>query len=126
MLVYSVLEGVAFALLEGYLALQSVGTIVTSTSLVGGGSKSRFWCELLASALNLPLSLHTGGEHAAALGAARLGLLAANPGTAIGDVCAPPPLIGAIEPQPAWNRQLAPRFDVFRRTYAALRPVFST
>ena len=48
---YSVIEGVAFALLDGYQALQSAGTEVTCVSFVGGGSKSHHWAGLLASAL---------------------------------------------------------------------------
>src|SRR5439155_17805686 len=37
---YSVLEGVAFGLADGYAALQEAGTSVEIASLVGGGSRS--------------------------------------------------------------------------------------
>ena len=45
-------------------------------SLVGGGSRSALWAQLLASALNLELQVHDGGAAGGALGAARLAWLA--------------------------------------------------
>lgn len=68
---YAVIEGVAFALVDGYRALQAAGTTVETASLVRGGSKSRYWSGLLASALRLPLTRHSCGEVGAAIGAAR-------------------------------------------------------
>lgn len=124
-LAYSVLEGVSFALLDGYRAMQAAGTVVPSASLVGGGSKSRYWCKLLASTLNLPLDLRSGSELGAALGAARLALLASNPDRSIAETCTPPPIIDHVEPDAQWNTVLLRRFDHYRKTYAALRPVFA-
>ncbi|MEO6023009.1 MAG: FGGY-family carbohydrate kinase, partial [Burkholderiales bacterium] len=122
---YAVLEGVAFALLDGYRALQVAGTNVTTAALVGGGSKSRFWSQLLANALNLPLTRHSGGDLGAALGAARLAMLAANPGSDVAAVCAPPPIIDLVEPQRAWHAMLSPRYERFRKVYSVLRPLFA-
>jgi len=122
---YSVLEGVAFGMADGYRALQAVGTSLRNMALVGGGARSRFWAELLASALNLPLHRHAGGEAGAALGAARLALLAADPRAIIADVCRPPPLLDSIVPVAAWSDVLAPRFARFRALYRALRPMFA-
>jgi xylulokinase len=120
---YAVLEGVAFGLADGYRALQAVGTQVQAASLVGGGARSRFWAELIAGALDLPLQRHEGGEVGAAFGAARLALLAAEPKARVEDVCTPPPILDRIEPA-AWSAMLAPRFERFRRLYQTLRPLF--
>ncbi len=123
---YAVVEGVAFALLDGYRALQAAGTSVETASLVGGGSKSRYWSSLLASALELPLLRHSGGDLGAALGAARLGMLASNPNADISAICAAPPVIDRIEPQPYLVQAMQPRFQRFRKLYNALRSSFST
>jgi xylulokinase len=121
---YSVLEGVAFALLDGYCALQAAGTKVKTASLVGGGSKSHYWSGLLASALILPLTRHSGGDLGAALGAARLGMLASSPNAGVSAICAAPPMIDNIEPQTDWTDALQPRFEQYKNLYIALRQLF--
>lgn len=121
---YSVLEGVAFGLRDSYLALREAGTSVPMAALVGGGSRSRYWAQLLASVLDTPLSLHSSGNVGAALGAARLGLLAANPDADVAAVCAAPPLQGIIEPQADWHAALLPRFERYRALYKQLQPLF--
>ena len=120
---YAVLEGVAFGLADGYRALQAVGTEIESASLVGGGARSRFWAELIAGALDLPLHRHQGGEVGAAFGAARLAMLAADPKARVEEICVQPPLLDRIEPAP-WSADLAPRFELFRQLYQTLRPLF--
>ncbi len=122
---YSVIEGVSFALLEGYRALQRAGTRVDIASLVGGGSKSRYWSALLASVLGLPLIRHSGGDLGAALGAARLGLLASNPDPDAGAICAPPRPIDVIEPNANLSDATQRRFEKFQQLYPALRSAFS-
>ena len=122
---YSVLEGVAFGIADGYQALLEAGTHVASASLVGGGSRSPYWAGLLASILNLPLYLHSGGEVGAALGAARLGMLGANPGSDVDALCVPPPMLRQIEPDARWREALLPRFERYQQLYTVLRPVFS-
>jgi xylulokinase len=122
---YSVIEGVAFALLDGYRALQAAGTVVESASLIGGGSKSRYWAVLLANALSLPLTRHGGGDLGAALGAARLGMLAGNRNADVGEICIPPPVIDIIEPRADLVEAMAPRFERYRKLYTTLMTSFS-
>jgi xylulokinase len=124
-LAYAVIEGVAFALRDGYGALQEAGTIVKSVALVGGGGKSRYWSSLLANVLGLSLTRHSGGDFGAALGAARLAMLSVNPEADISGVCAPPPVIDSIEPQTDVTSALQPRYQRYRKLYTALHPLFS-
>jgi xylulokinase len=121
---YAVIEGVAFALLDGYRALQAAGTHVLTASVVGGGSKSRYWSELLASALQLPLSRHSGNDVSAALGAARLAMLATNPSVGAAKICTTPPNTDVIAPNPTIAEAMQPRFERFKKLYAALGAVF--
>lgn len=121
---YAVLEGVAFGLRDCYMALQAAGGRVDVAALVGGGSQSDYWARLLASALDVPLTLNHGAHVGAALGAARLALLAADPSRTVQDVCAAPPVLRVIEPDGAWRAALLPRYDRFRALYDCVKPLF--
>jgi len=115
----AVLEGVAFAFADGQQALLSGGAHIDSVSLVGGGSRSALWAQILADTLGRPLQRHSGGEVGAALGAARLARLARTNET-IEVVCTAPPLRDRFEPDARRSEQLARRHQRFKHLYAAL------
>jgi xylulokinase len=121
-LAYSVLEGVTFGLADGLEALRAAGTEVGVLSLVGGGSRSPYWAQLIADILGARLVTHTGGETGAALGAARLAQLAC--GGREEKVCVRPPLLREYEPSAAAGTRLSERLGRFRQLYAAARPVW--
>jgi xylulokinase len=78
--------------------------------LVGGGSRSRFWAQIIADVTANSLDLVEGGEHGAAAGAARLSMLAA--GFSMDAVCTPLQIRekvtpGMIDPQVAASRRAA-------------------
>ena len=116
---YAVLEGVAFGLADGLDALRAAGTQVQVLSLVGGGSRSAYWAQLIADALNVEIVVHTGSEAGGALGAARLGWLAS--GGAVDVVCTRPPVAARFAPDPERHARLAPRLTRFRDLYRRLR-----
>jgi len=118
---YSVLEGVVFGLLDCLAALRAAGGAIDTAALVGGGSQSRYWARLLASALDLPLTISAGAHVGAAFGAARLALLAANPHLHIDDVCVAPPVLYRIAPDAAWRAVLLPRYARWRALYGQLK-----
>ncbi|MEL6569293.1 MAG: xylulokinase [Pseudomonadota bacterium] len=76
----SVLEGVAMGMADGLGAISQADISVDSLSVVGGGSRSRFWGQILASALQRPLDYREGADVGAALGAARLAAISLSPG----------------------------------------------
>jgi xylulokinase len=119
---YAVLEGVAFGLADGLAALASAGTEVRSLSLVGGGSRSPYWAQLIADALKIFLHTHEGGETGAALGAARLGQLAC--GAAEAAVCTRPPLAREYAPSGSAAALLAERLERFRGLYRSVAPLW--
>jgi len=121
---YSVLEGVAFGLADGLAAVREAGGVARSVALTGGGSRSRFWAQLIASALDIPLALPEGSEVGAALGAARLGHLAADPRATIAAVCPAPPVAAMVEPVALWQPDLQARLARFRALYPPLRELF--
>lgn len=117
-LVYAVLEGVSFALADGLDVLREGGAPLTSCMLVGGGARSRFWGQMLADVLGIPLQLPEGAETGAAMGAARLGMLAAGAGD-VDSICTAPPVSATFTPDAAAHAAYAPRLARFRALYPA-------
>ncbi|MGF6775648.1 xylulokinase [Paraburkholderia sp. GAS334] len=119
---YAVLEGVTLALTDGLDALRAAGTEARALSLIGGGARSSYWAQLLADALNTPTRKHGGGETGAALGAARLGWLAAGGDPAT--VLTKPPVEIEFIPDAARHAALRARLDTYRALYRHVRPLF--
>lgn len=97
----SVMEGVSFALRDSLEALKLTGTKLDRVLAIGGGARSAYWVELLATILNLPIDLPAQGEFGAALGAARLaicGVTGADP--------------QQVMTQPVIHKTIQPRQDV--------------
>lgn len=119
-LALAVLEGVACAFLDGQNALHDGGASIDAVTLVGGGSRSAFWAQLLADTLGRVLDRRAGADVGAALGAARLGRLARGDGDAH-SVCSAPPIIDSFAPDGTRHAQAQERHARFRRLYTALR-----
>ena len=116
---YAVLEGVAFGLRDGLLSLQAAGTQVQRLGLVGGGSRSPWWAQLHADVLGVELATYGGGETGGALGAARLGWLAASGDEA--EVCRLPEVSAVYRPDPVRQALLVERHARFQASYGAFR-----
>ena len=71
---YAVIEGISFGILDGINSILKVNNNFENIFMVGGGSRSSFWNELLASLLNRKLSVCDQSEFGAALGVARLAM----------------------------------------------------
>lgn len=101
----ALLEGVTFAIKDCAQALASTGTRIERVLAVGGGSKSAYWCEAIATALGVPVDLPVAGDFGGAFGAARLGQMAATGGGV--ELCGAPETQMTIEP----NQTLAAAYD---------------
>lgn len=115
----AVLEGVAFALRDSLKALADTGTSVDHVLAVGGGTGSNYWLKAISTTLQLPVYLPEGSDLGAAFGAARLGLLAAEPLTPQ-QVCTPPKIAKTFEPDLTLTRGFDAGFQRFRALYPAL------
>ena len=118
----AVLEGVAFGLRDSFEALKATGASVDSLMAIGGGTASRYWLRLIATVLNLPLRLPAGGEFGAALGAARLAIVAAT-GIAPESIMTTPESRVTIEPDVDMTAFYDAAYSDFRATYPALKSV---
>ncbi len=117
-LAYAVAEGVGFGLLDGLNTIPPMQPPLHSLSLVGGGSRSDGWAQLLADTFDLALTRHRDAETGGAMGAARLAWLAC--GGAIDTVCTTPPVVRRFEPDATRGAWLRERHARFVTLYAAL------
>ena len=113
----AVVEGVSFAFRDSLAALAQAGTSLSRVTAIGGGSKSDYWLQALATILNLPVDIPEGGDFGAAFGAARLGLIAAENADPF-SICSAPATEKTIHP----NRDLTGAFDEAYLKYRALYP----
>lgn len=119
-LAYAVAEGVGFGLLDGLQTLDPGATGWQPLSLVGGGARSPWWAQHLAHILGVPLQIHSGAERGAALGAARLGWLAA--GGRLAEVCLKPQVAQHLSSDNATHQRLRQRHTSFQALYPTLHP----
>jgi xylulokinase len=115
-LVFAVMEGVAFTFADGVDVLGEAGARPNSTMIVGGGARSGFWAQTIADATGLTIDHAEGAEAGAALGAARLGMLAAGAGDEAA-ICTRPAVNHSSAPDPERAALLAPRLQRFRALY---------
>lgn len=118
----AVMEGVAFALRDSLEALKATGVELQSALAVGGGARSVFWMQTLATVLDLPLQRPAGSELGAALGAVRLAICAdtgANPE----EVMSAPSVAETISPVPEFRAAYDEAFVCYRSLYPALSAV---
>lgn len=98
-MVQAVMEGVSFAFADCCTALDSCGSLPTSVTVAGGGSQSDTWLQMLADITGLRLEVPASGAQGAALGAARLAILASGDGTPQ-EVLAPAQTAQSFAPNP--------------------------
>ncbi len=115
-LVRSTLEGVAFGLRDG---IDAMPNRPNELSVIGGGSQSVYWAQILADALAVPLIYRDAADVGPANGAARLARLAVT-GETIGEVCTQPAEQARYLPQTQDNGRL----ERFRSLYSALKSSF--
>lgn len=109
----AVLEGVTFAFRDCRDALAATGTRLEKLIAVGGGSRSDYWLEAIATALNVSVLVPRSGDFGGAFGAARLAIMAATgAGTEIATL---PPIARQIDP----NTSLSAAFDAGYARYRA-------
>ncbi len=120
-MVRAVMQGVSFAFRDSQLALQSAGTQLTRATAIGGGAKSDYWLQVISNTLCLPLDLPADGDYGASLGAARLGLIAAEKADPLA-VCTTPDTRKTIEPDKT-HGHFVELHERYRATYQSLAPL---
>lgn len=120
----AVLEGVAFSFADAQNALLQGGAKIGRTTIIGGGSRSKLWGEILASVLDRPLDYLAEGEYGPAFGASRLARLAL-PGQSLADICKAPAITHTQLPNTNWRQHYSTQLTRYRALYRALESQFS-
>ena len=115
----AVLEGVTHAIRDSFDALSATGTQIDRLIAVGGGSKSSYWVQAIATSLGLPIELPVAGDFGGAFGAARLGMMAAT-GAGV-EIAKPPQIARTVEPDTKLTDGFAEAHARYRAGYGALK-----
>ena len=121
---HAVLEGVAFAFRDCYTELVKAGANVEHINVIGGGSQSRYWGQLIADVLQRPLIYRQDAAIGPALGAARLAQLGVEE-CAISDVCREAPIDFTVHPRTDKFSEVEPKYLEFKALYEDLKPHFA-
>lgn len=117
----AVIEGIAHAFRDSLDALALTGTQITRLIGVGGGTRSDYWVQALATALDLPIELPVTGDFGGAFGAARLGRMAVTGGGA--EQATAPGIARVVTPDAALVPAFAEAHTRYRAAYQAVRGV---
>ena len=120
-MIRAVIEGVAFAFRDCFDALSSTGTKINQLVAVGGGAKSEYWVQAIATTLGLPISIPVAGDYGGAFGAARLGMIAY--GINRYDVAISPKIKHIIEPVMSLHDDYLSALQSYRETYKVLKSI---
>ena len=96
-LLLAVLQGVAFALNDCFCALKDAGTYIEEAFVVGGGSQSRSWLEVITNDAGINLLVGAQGKYSAAFGADRLAAVASS-NNHISSIMSQPKIETVVEP----------------------------
>ena len=118
----AVLEGTAFAMRDVVDRLAAQGVRTDRLRIMGGGAKSRLWCEIRSAVTRRPAEILTSSD-ASALGAALMALVVAGKFHDIAAASAALPLdLEPIEATPDARYETA--YQHYRETFAALEPTW--
>lgn len=121
----AVIEGVSFALADGMDAVHRCGVRPAGITLIGGGSKSVFWRQLLADVTGQPINYCTGAAVGPALGAARLAQLSVER-RPYAEVLPQLPLVKTYHPDMQKHKLYLQRRVVFSELYKRLESLMSS
>ncbi|WP_417701482.1 xylulokinase [Pseudophaeobacter sp.] len=113
-LVQAVMEGVGYAFGDCCAALDHCGSLPETVWVAGGGSQSETWLQMIADITGLTLQLPASGAQGAALGAARLAILASTPEQPASSVLTPPQVQACYRPKPDRAEAYAQRYLAYK------------
>ncbi|MEM9317954.1 MAG: xylulokinase [Pseudomonadota bacterium] len=113
-LAYAVLEGVAMQFHAAHTAQIGAGVPIADVQAVGGGTRSRFWTQLIATLIGTEIAMPKQGDIAACLGAARMAMAALQPAERDAILSAKPAPAAVIEPNLALKPALEDRVQRHR------------
>jgi xylulokinase len=118
----AVLEGVSFAMAQGMDAVHRCNVKPSNIALIGGGSRSPFWRQMLADVSGYPMDYCTGSEVGPALGACRLAQIAMEK-RPLEEMLPHLPLKQTHKPDMKKHEVYKKRREIFAALYKQLHPL---
>lgn len=120
----AVLEGVAFGLRDSLEIARSMGIVVDSTMICGGGAKSPLWKKMIANIMNVTVRVPKLSE-GPAMGAAMLAMVAAGEYAdvmkAVDNIVT---VIEEIQPETELVEKYEKKYETFKKMYPALKNIY--
>ncbi|CZF82785.1 Xylulose kinase [Grimontia celer] len=117
----AILEGIAYSLRDCLNALSEDGLPFQELGAIGGGARSRYWLQMIADVLEVPINQYVGGETGPALGAARLAMISVQGGR-LEEVCTTPAVSEAFQPKADRQAYHREKYQIFTDYYRRLEP----
>lgn len=121
-MIQAILEGVAFAIKDNLEIVKNMGIAVKSSTVCGGGAKSKIWMKILANVLGIELCMPEN-EDGPARGAVYLAAVASGVYKDLSD--APEAKIAqTVNPDPELVALYAEKYENFKKIYPAMKNLF--
>ena len=123
-LTQAVLEGVAYAIRDSVEVARSLGIVINSSKICGGGAKSPLWKKIMANVLNAELEC-LESEQGPGMGGAMLAMVAAGEYASVKEVCDKFVAVAStVKPEAELVAKYEKRYQQFRQIYPACRELF--
>ena len=123
-LVQAVLEGVAYAIRDSVEVARSLGIVINSSKICGGGAKSPLWKRIFANVLNAELEC-LESEQGPGMGGAMLAMVACGDYPDVQSVCDKLVHVAStVKPEPELVAKYEARYQQFKKIYPAVKALF--
>ena len=123
-MVQAVFEGVAFGLKDSLEVAKASGIDIKRTKICGGGAKSPLWRKIMANITGLAVDT-IESEEGPALGGAMLAAVGCGAFASVEEAAkAIVKVTGTVEPEPELVAKYQERYEVFKKLYPTLKPVY--
>nr|MBQ8243837.1 xylulokinase [Oscillospiraceae bacterium] len=123
-LVQAVLEGVAYAFRDSVEVARSLGIVINSSKICGGGAKSPLWKRMIANILNAELEC-LESEQGPGMGGAMLAMVACGEYPDVQSVCDKLVRVAStVKPEPELVAKYEARYQQFKKIYPAVKALF--
>ncbi len=123
-MVRAVLEGVTMNLRVILEAFRQQGAAISAMRVIGGGSRGRFWNQIMADMYGMPVQRLAILEEATSMGAAVAGGVGVGlyPDFSISEQMNP--IVSTVEPNPQAARAYESLYPIFEACYQQLLPIY--
>ena len=124
-LTQAVLEGVAYAIRDSVEVARSLGIVINSSKICGGGAKSPLWKKIMANVLNAELEC-LESEQGPGMGGAMLAMVACGEYASVQEVCDKfVKVASVVEPEAELAAKYEKRYQQFKAIYPACKALFA-